>query len=1103
MSFTEEIPIADAPFSLIYISERYSDRIRKGLDPDISKSFVGGWWLSIHSYYSWKTNTIYYGNGDKQVLNFSPKAESDGSVLLLNPSASNYSQYDSDGDLRYTKSAYSHKKLLNVSYKGDYVDITDAYGKVWRTDYTKGEIISPNGVKTIFVKNDLGKLVLVRLPNGATYEMTYDLNYRLATFKKPLGKITTFVYDKEGNLQKDIRSDGRHIEITSTSEDKIMNAYATTNSGFQRRYEIASANYGTHRNVHTEYGAMSSVLNRTAEKDTHVWDIYGGKTEMVHADDPRWGVESKYLRSYSFKAGSINITRKQTSTYNNGILQYNIVHQNDAKKTYRFLVHMKPDEVLTGIQTPEARFATRTYNNFGDILNSSSGSITQSYSYDQKGRLIQVTAGGKNTKFEYGANGDLNKVIDPLGLQYLFEYDSVKRVSKATYPNGSFVSFNYDLEGNLTGIKPPSKPTHTFSFNQNGLPVTYLAPLVATAGDTSTEIRYDSDDRVSQIIQGGKTAVAYKFGVNDSRLVKVEHSHGSTDISYAVNPDKKPTDLVGSLQTSDGVRTSYSYIWKLPEVVWTQGEVIHTLKYKYNPDASLAAIEVAGKDGKLFSTGFKYDLDGLLVGAGSLKYVLDKSGRIESSAFGVITTKTQYNDYQVTAETVTANKKNILVTNLNRDALGRIVTENSNGTATTYEYDTNGRLVRATQNGVVRAYEYDENGNRIAFKSGNTVINGQYDEQDRLLSYGRFKFSYSDAGHLVKKEEFQGPASAPLVTTYDYDTLGNLRKVVLPDGRIIEYVIDGQNRRIGKKINGQLVQGFIYQTQYQIAAETDGAGNIIRRFVYGSKINIPDYVVTGGKEYRVISNQVGTPKAIVESSTGKIVETLSYDEFGVSLDGKRSSYLPFGFAGGLNDGDTDLLRFGARDYDPEIGRWTSKDPILFAGGDTNLYGYVIQDPVNLTDPTENCPWCIGAAIGAISSGATAYIVGGSARDIVVAAATGAIAGAASMGVSAFTSSATGIILSNAAIGSIANVATQVGTGTSLNQVNLVSAAIGGIAGGIGGAASLAAGNMAFFNTRVIGNPLGVAFARSREFWASTSTGAAIGTGVESGANMCR
>jgi RHS repeat-associated protein len=60
--------------------------------------------------------------------------------------------------------------------------------------------------------------------------------------------------------------------------------------------------------------------------------------------------------------------------------------------------------------------------------------------------------------------------------------------------------------------------------------------------------------------------------------------------------------------------------------------------------------------------------------------------------------------------------------------------------------------------------------------------------------------------------------------------------------------------------------------------------------------------------------------------------------------------VPFGFAGGLHDRDTGLVRFGARDYDPVIGRWTAKDPIDFAGGDANLYGYVGNDPITFVDP---------------------------------------------------------------------------------------------------------------------------------------------------------
>ena len=60
--------------------------------------------------------------------------------------------------------------------------------------------------------------------------------------------------------------------------------------------------------------------------------------------------------------------------------------------------------------------------------------------------------------------------------------------------------------------------------------------------------------------------------------------------------------------------------------------------------------------------------------------------------------------------------------------------------------------------------------------------------------------------------------------------------------------------------------------------------------------------------------------------------------------------VPIGFAGGLYDKDTKLTKFGYREYDSYTGRWTSKDPIRYDGGDSNLYGYVMGDPVNGVDP---------------------------------------------------------------------------------------------------------------------------------------------------------
>jgi len=68
-----------------------------------------------------------------------------------------------------------------------------------------------------------------------------------------------------------------------------------------------------------------------------------------------------------------------------------------------------------------------------------------------------------------------------------------------------------------------------------------------------------------------------------------------------------------------------------------------------------------------------------------------------------------------------------------------------------------------------------------------------------------------------------------------------------------------------------------------------------------------------------------------------------------------NSFQPFGFAGGIYDQHTKLTRFGARDYDAETGRWAAKDPIGFSGGDANLFGYALSDPINLIDPSGKEP----------------------------------------------------------------------------------------------------------------------------------------------------
>jgi RHS repeat-associated protein len=290
----------------------------------------------------------------------------------------------------------------------------------------------------------------------------------------------------------------------------------------------------------------------------------------------------------------------------------------------------------------------------------------------------------------------------------------------------------------------------------------------------------------------------------------------------------------------------------------------------------------------------------------------------------------------------------LLGTQYDRDKLGRITrkVENIEGVSTVYDYgyDLAGRLETVKENGVVvSTYTYDENGNRLGHAGKSGMFSATYDAQDRLITYGNASYAYTENGELIAK------AQGGVTTQYHYDVLGNLMQVILPGDITIDYLNDGQNRRIGKKVNGQLTQGFLYKDQLNPIAELDGSGNVVSRFVYASKANVPDYMVKDGITYRILSDHLGSPRLVVNSATGEIVQRMDYDEFGnVTLD-TNPGFQPFGFAGGIYDLHTGLVRFGARDYDAETGRWTSKDPIRFGGGDANIYAYVLGDPINYFD----------------------------------------------------------------------------------------------------------------------------------------------------------
>jgi RHS repeat-associated protein len=194
-------------------------------------------------------------------------------------------------------------------------------------------------------------------------------------------------------------------------------------------------------------------------------------------------------------------------------------------------------------------------------------------------------------------------------------------------------------------------------------------------------------------------------------------------------------------------------------------------------------------------------------------------------------------------------------------------------------------------------------------------------------------------------------SNAPQPGEHQSDGFGNLRSVHLPMGDSLEYVVDGYARRVGKKRNGNFVKKWLYKDQLEPVAEIDAAG-VVTHFIYASRSHVPDLMVKSGVAYRLLVDQLGSVRRVVRVSDGAVMQQIDYDPWGVpALVSGDWDVQPFGFAGGLYDSETGLVRFGARDYDAGTGRWTAKDPVRFDGG-FNLYVYANSDPVNSRSSSE-------------------------------------------------------------------------------------------------------------------------------------------------------
>ena len=334
-----------------------------------------------------------------------------------------------------------------------------------------------------------------------------------------------------------------------------------------------------------------------------------------------------------------------------------------------------------------------------------------------------------------------------------------------------------------------------------------------------------------------------------------------------------------------------------------------------------------------------------------------------------------------------------------RDQLGRLtkrIVGTDPATAVTHGYGYHPQRGWLSQHklndSLADAWSYDVRGNRVGKHIGLAgEVTATVDAQDRLLQLGAEALEYDLNGRVVARSGGQLPA------TYVWDAFGRLREARLnpsqPTEIAVAYGLDPAGRRVravAKDAGGAVLddRSWVYDGQLRVIAEVSVSGALQARYLYASSGHSPDLAVTFDPDsgvvtgsYLLVHDQVGSVVRTVDLATGVAVESVAYDPWGVAtLAPGGTAVHPFGFAGGLWDRRTGLVRFGAREYDAGLGRWLARDPIGFGGG-WNHYGYAGGDPVGLVDPDGLNPvlagWGLVLAQGAATGAAvdTAFQLG--------------------------------------------------------------------------------------------------------------------------------
>jgi RHS repeat-associated protein len=865
------------------------------------------------------------------------------SIALVSSDGSELYEFDGNGRHVKTRDALTGALVYGFTYDASrrFAAITDGDGNTTSIerapDGTPIAVVGPYGQRTTLGLDADGWLARVSNPAGESFAMSSSSDGLLATFTDPRGGVRSYGYDGAGRLESAQDPTGATKTLTRTETASTLAVKVRSAMGLETTYALEDLPNGDRARTVTEpSGAVTRTV--TSPDGTTTTTAPDGTVQTVTVGpDPRWGMQAPMVTN-----ATVAVPGLPAATMG----EQRTVQLADPKD----LMSVRS---LTVAKTLNGRTFTTTYDS-GTVTNRTAAGRTNAVvmdtqgrviearpdgaidplrcNYDARGRLTEIVQGTRTLRIGYDALGRPETYADANGGVLRVTYDAADRVVAVTDRLGKRYDLSRDAAGNLTGLEMPSGAKHALDYTILDQLSGYAPP--GAAGQTWS---YDADRRlVRWRLPGGRIASpAYDSG---GRRTAIAYPEASVGVQYA-----DVTARPASVTRTAGVAvqtTSFTYSGPVVSAAVSTGIAAGEHRYTYDANLFVTGWELR-TGAESFPKPLAYDADGFLVGDGAFTITrAGPGGRPSARTDGTGTFSFTYDSLgRLTRRTDTVAGKAVFELQLTYDTLDHVVrttlTAAGVSHAFEYTYDAGGQLLRVTRDGeTTEAYSYDANGNRT--RSAQTTT---YDAQDRLTTRGTVAYTHDSDGFLATRGGDR----------FVYSVRGELVEARLMDGRIVTYGYDAAGRRVSRTdAAGTTTYLYGHRGQpFRVTASRNQQG-VLTQLSYDGLGRVYALDRAGARFY-VSSDQVGTPVTVADAS-GNIVKSVVRDAWGTIVSDSNAAFdTVVGFAGGLPDEATGLVRFGFRDYDPAAGRWTARDPILYAGGQANLYEYAANDPVDRVD----------------------------------------------------------------------------------------------------------------------------------------------------------